>query len=379
MEENNNLEMGLFGMDSDLELNLDASPEDIAGLAGEDTPPAPAAETEDTTPGETPGEDIEQFTEEGATPPEDVGEEEDPEGGGDDNTSPNLYSSFASELHNSGVLPTLDLDKLKIKDVDGLTTVIKGEIDAQAKQYIISKVGEEGFDALEKGVSLAQYQQHTDTVASLDAITDDSLAEDLDLAKRVILQDYVNQGLTEVSAKRVLQKAIDLGDEVVLADAKESIASLRVYEHNRIEQEKVLAQTRKQEALQHQEKIDNDLKNAIYSKQSYIEGMPVNKNIQDKVYKAITEVVGESPNGVMENQLMRDRRENPIEFDSKLYYLYEITDGFKDFSKITTKATSKVATDFERALRQTKFDDAGTPSFTIDKDSYDGLGTELVL
>ena len=80
----------------------------------------------------------------------------------------------------------------------------------------------------------------------------------------------------------------------------------------------------------------------------------------------------------MENQLMKDRRDNPVEFDSKLYYLYEITGGFKDFSKITTTATTKAATDFERALRQNKFEAGGDPTFTVDKDSYDGMGTELV-
>ena len=207
MEDNSNeLEMGVFGVDTDLELNFGVNPDDIQEDL--DTPPAD----------DTAADDINQPNED--EDPEDVvGDDEDQEGG-DDAPSPNLYSSFASELHSKGVLPTLDLDKNSIEDTDGLANVIQGEITAQVKEYLISKVGAEGFDALEKGVSLSQYQQHTNTVETLDSITDDSLAQDLDLAKRVILQDYVNQGLSEVRAKRILQKTIDLGEDAVLEDAK---------------------------------------------------------------------------------------------------------------------------------------------------------------
>ena len=378
-ENNNDLEMGLFGMDTDLELNLGYNPDedttedpaetpeqqdnvlDIPGQPGEDTPEQP----DNINP--TEDED-----------PENVGGDEDPEG--DDATSPNLFSSFASELHSKGVLPSLDLESTKIEDTDSLATVIKGEIDTQAKAYIISKIGEQGFDALEKGVSLAQYQEHTNTVQQLDNITDDVLEDDLELSKRVVLQDYINQGLTEQRAKHILQKSIDLGEDSLIEDAKQSIVSLKAYENLRIEQEKINASQRQAEAVQAQEKIDNDLKQAIYSKKAFIEGLEVNKTIQDKVYKAITQVVGESPDGVMENQLMKDRRENPVDFDAKLYYLYELTGGFKDFSKITTKATSRAASDFERALRQTKFESGGNPTYVDDANSYDGsFGTELVL
>jgi len=381
MEDNNNLEMGLFGVDSDLELNFDANPVDIQGFVGNpteqsDTPPAEGADNDDIQTGDDPDNNINPN--EGIDPEDVVGDEEDTEGS-DDITSPNLFSSFASQLRNDGVLPDVDLDKIKIENTTDLASAIKGQIDAQVKEYIINKVGEDGFDALEKGVSLAQYQQHTNTVDTLDSITPEVLTNDLELAKQVILQDYVNQGLSENRAKRILQKTVDLGDDALLEDAKESINSLKVFEANRIEAEKIAAQERRQANIAAQEKIDNDLKNAIYTKKAFIEGIDVNKTIQDRVYKAITEVVGESPDGVMENKLMQDRRQNPIEFDSKLYYLYEITDGFKDFSKITTKASSKAASDFEKVLRQTKFEDSGDPSFTVDKDSYDGMGSELVL
>ena len=373
MEQNEqNLEMGIFG-DTEMELNLGETLEDMTELTtteetSEETTTEETTTVEEST---TPDEDV--------NPEDVVGEEGDNEGSGDDTTSPNLYSSFASTLQEKGVLPSLDLKKTDIKDTDSLATVIKGEIDVQVKQYLVNKLGEEGFDALEKGVSLAQYQEHTETVEALGGITDEKLTEDQELSKRVILQDYINQGLTEVRAKKILQKTIDLGEEAILEDAQESIKSLRLYEANRIEQEKVANKQRLVDEAQHQEKIDNDLKNAIYNQKEFIKGIEVNKTIQDRVYKSITEVVGESPQGVMENKLMRDRRENPIEFDAKLYYLYEITNEFEDFSKLTSKAAAKAATDFEKVLRQTRFAEAGAPTFTVDKDSYEGIGSEVVI
>ena len=48
---------------------------------------------------------------------------------------------------------------------------------------------------------------------------------------------------------------------------------------------------------------------------------------------------------------MKDRRTNPIEFDTKLYYLYELTKGFSDFSLLENKTKTKVSNDFERALK----------------------------
>ena len=384
MSNEQELGMGLFGGDADLELNLGFNPDDT-GLVIPPEPepepvPAPIFEG-DPVPEPAEPNPLENKNnnpiEEPPADPEIVGGGG-PDDGGDAVTSPNLYSSFASELHDRGILPSLDLEKNKIEDTDNLAKVIKGEIDAQSKAYIVSKIGEDGFDALEKGVSLAQYQAHTQAMGTLDSITDEVLQNDIEVAKNVILQDYINQGLPEDRARRILQKSIDSGDAAVLEDARESMGSLRKYESARIEQEKINGAQRIEAQAAQQEKIDNDLKNAIYNKKEFIEGIPSNKAIQDRVYKAITEIVGEDPNGVMENKLMQDRRQNAVEFDAKLYYIYELTNGFKDFSKITSKAATKATSDFEKVLRQTKFDDGGTPSYVQDKDSYDGIGSEIV-
>ena len=370
-----NLDMSLFSETPDLELSF--------------TPPVEVEETEieeetsDTTEEVTDetSEEIDTNLNESTSSEEVVEEEETEEEEVDDtvNDSPNLYSSFANVLSEQGLLPSLDLQDKDIKNVDDLTTLLKSEIDSQVKNYLLEKVGEDGFDALEKGISLLEYQQHQDNIQTVNSITEDSLTEDIELAKRVILQDYVNQGIDQTRAARLLKRIVDLGDEAILEDAKESLDSLKTFEEQRLV--KVAAQKEKERAARaaQEEKIDNDLKNSIYNSKEYIEGFKVNKSIQDKIYKSITTIVGKSPNGVSENKLMRERRENPIEFDTKLYYLYEITNGFKDFSSLSRKAKTSASKQLEDQLRKTTFEQGGQPTYLDDPESYGGIGSELVL
>lgn len=375
-EQEQDFDMSLFG--EDLELNLDNTPEQEEEEEQEE-------ETNTLGENQNDSEEVteEEDQEEGNDPEEESDEESEDSEDSDvdsDNDSPDtLYSSFASVLSEKGLLPSLDLENKEIKSVDDLVESIKNEIDTQSKSYLVSKIGEDGYEALQKGISLAEYQQHQETISSLDNITDNVIEEDLELAKKIVLQDYISQGMDEKRANRILKKSIDLGDDIVIEDAKESLQSLKQLESIRLEKvaEQNQAQAKQQQDLQ--DKIDNDLKNTIYNKDEYIKGFGVNKAIKDRVYESITKVVGESPEGVAENKLMKQRRESPIEFDTKLYYIYEITNGFSDFSKLVSKSESKAISNLEKNLRKNKFESQGSPSYMDDPESYGGIGSELVL
>lgn len=372
MEENL---MSMFDSDN-LELNMTPIPEMDEE---ENTEDDAAANGEESLEAEESEENIDPAEDDSS---ERVGEgegEEEGEESSEDGISPTLYSSFASVLNEQGLLPSLDLQGNKIETIDDLAAAFKGEISNQVKQYLLDKVGEQGYEALEKGISLAEYQTHQDNVQTLDTITEEVLENDLDLAKKIIYQDYISQGLSQDRAARILKKSVELGNEQILEDARTSLESLKEVESIRLSklQEERAAQA--EEQAKAQERIDNDLKNSIYNSKEFIPGMKLNKAIQDQVYQSITKVVGKSPTGVPENQLMRERRENPIEFDSKLYYLYELTKGFKDFSKILNKSESSAVSKLESDLRKTKFQSDGTPSYLSDPESYGGIGTELVI
>lgn len=304
------------------------------------------------------------------------GEEGDDDQNGD---SPNVFSSFANVLNEQGLLPSLD-SNAKIETIEDLTEVFKTELNNQAKDYIVEKIGEDGFEALEKGITLAEYQQYQNGVDTLNSIDPDALAENIELSKRIILQDYIAQGLSEDKAYRFLEKTIELGDEAIIEDAKASLDSLKQIQEVKLEQAKEARNAELIAEQKKQEKIDNDLKNSIYNAKEIIQDLPMTKAMKEKVYKSITNIVSKSPDGVPENRLMKHRREDPIEFDKKLYYLYELTNQFTDFSALVSKSKSKAANDFEKVLRANKSQiNNDQPGFVSDPESYGGIGDELII
>lgn len=379
-------DMSIFSGIEDLELNfegLDLGKEEPIEEFEQDI-------EEDSVDMETP-EDINEPGEEQEVPEEVTGEEGQDEGNEpseeDDDSSPEevdssgLYSSLASLLTEEGVLPSLDLEKTQVKSVEDLTSTIKQEIAAQVKNSLIDKIGEDGYNALEKGVTLQEYQSYEQSLDILDNITEDRLREDIELAQQIILQDYIEQGIERGRALRILKRSMDSGEEFVIEDAIESLNSLKQVQNVKLE---ALAQEREAErirALEAQKQIDNDLKNSIYSSKEFIKGLKVNKAIKDRVYKSMTQTVSVSPDGIAENKLLKHRREDPINFDVKLYYLYELTNGFEDFSKLVNKSESKAAQRLEEAIKKTKFNTSSNPGFMDDPQSYGGWGenTELVM
>jgi hypothetical protein len=362
----------IFDMGDDLQLNLD----DLGLEPTDDT----TGDAPDTTNTDTPtGEETDVIHD-----PENVGSEDNnPDGEGDDasnDDSPNIYSSLTNILSEQGLLPDLDLTKTKVQDVDGLTAALKAQIDTQTKNFIVDKLGEDGYNAIEKGVSLAEYQQYQANMDTFSSITEDLLSEDAELSQRIIYQDLVNQGIPEARAQRFLQRSIDSGNDGLFEDARESLASLKEHEYRQLERVQAERAQAQQDAVKQQEKLDNDLKNYIYGKEELIAGMKVSKGMQDKIYESMNKTVSVAEDGTKLNGLMAARQANPIEFDTKLYYMFELTKGFTDMSKVNTKAISKSTDDLERAMRNQRFASDGRADYLTDSDSYDsGFGDTLHL
>ena len=302
-------------------------------------------------------------------------EEEDDNSEGDesaDDNSPNIYSSLSNVLYEQGLLPSLESSELlkDVTNIDDFTTILKKEIDVQADLKAEERLA---------NLDLEKIATSRRAVIELDSIDEDYLKDNLDVAKDIIYRDYLNQGLSEDRAKKMLRKTIDLGEDTIIEDALESKESLKVFESK---QESIERDRYKQE-VEHQkieqEKIDNSIKDYIFKSKEIVKGVPNTKALQDSVFKAMTEVVSKNPiTGDLENKLMKQRSENPIEFDTKMYYVFELTNGFTDLSKLTTTTTSKAVKTLEKQLRTTSFQDNGAPTYLQDPNSYGGIGPELV-
>lgn len=289
----------------------------------------------------------------------------------DDDSSSNLYSSISDVLIEQGIIPSLDSSE-GIKNADDFVGVLKREIELQSARQLEDYIS---------NLDLEKIATSRKTQLQLDSIDEDYLQENLEVAKDIILRDYINQGLSEDRAKRYLKKTIELGADMIVEEALESTQSLKEFEKRNEEQEKIRYKQSVLESQIEQERINDSIKNTIYNPKPIIDGMVTNKALQDRVFKTMTEVVAKDPtSGELQNKFMQSRSANPIEFDTKMYYLYELTKGFTDLSGISKTVTSSAVKKLETVLRKTKFEDGGTPGYMQDPDSYSSnYGSELVL
>lgn len=372
--DDDNIGMDLFGEQS-LEVNFDE-----LSTFQEDSEEQESSEENNTdnTDDSQESDDTNNQGEDQDSDSEDVAEEDDQDEGSEGNDSPNLFSSVATVLQEQGLLPSLDIAENKIESVEDLANAMKAEAEELAKSTIIEKLGEEGYEYINKGVSVDEYNAYKVTADTLNTITEDSLSEDLELSKKVIYQDYINSGISETKATKLIDRLSELGDDSILEDAKESLVNVKNF--NKAELDSKAADIAAQNALieKQQEEVEKQLKKSVYDTKELIKGQSINKVFQDKVYNSMTKIVGKSPNGNPENALMKQRREDPVDFDTKLYYVYELTKGFKDFSKFTASAKSSAIQDMERALQNNSINNSETPGFLQDNESYsDGLGAEI--
>ena len=358
MEDDNELGMGLFEGNQELNFNF-AIPEDDHTDEEENTD---NTNVDDTT--------LENNNHVEDDSSEEVDEEDvEDEGSEGSESSSNLYSSLAAFVHEQGLLPSLDIDLKEIKSADDFASVFNKELDIQAELRLNNYL--ENLDLNKIGVAKQE-------IKDLNTLNVDILKNDIDLAKRIIYDDYLNQGLDEKKANRMLNRLIDLGEDAILEDAEESLESLKEFKAREIERETQSYKERLEADKIQQAKLDEQMKKTIYESKDLIAGLKPNKTLQDKVYKSINDIVGKSPDGTFENKFMKERRENPLEFEIRMYHFYELTNGFKDLSKISTTAKSSAVKDLEKIARQTKLKDNGTPLWQQDANTYSNFSGHVL-
>lgn len=367
MGEDENLEMSLFDSADNLELNLDETPADYTGSFD--------GNEQDNN---IPSDDLE-FPGQENVAEENEPEEDDSANADDDannSTSPSMYSSFANLLHEEGLLSSLD-SNTEIKSIADIKSLVEAEIEMKVESKFSSEELED-LRALRNGVSPSELAQHHALQNQLSSIGAEHIEGNPELRKQLIYQDYVNQGLSEAKALKLVNRSVDLEQDG--EDAIEALESIKSFEAHKLEEQQAQRKIEAEQADARYAAEQAKLKDSIYAKEEIIKGQKLTKVLKDRVYNSMTNVIGNSPEGVPENALMRDRRENPIEFDSKLYYLYEITKGFKDFTILNKTATSTASNELEQALRSSNFiQDSGMPNYLLDDNSYDGgFGNEIV-
>lgn len=303
----------------------------------------------------------------------DQGEEPDATG------TPNLYSSLASALKQDGVFSTLDLEKTKVEDVDGLIGAIKTEIQ-QNEYRDLSDDQKEYLEALRNGVPVQEYQEAKSIEAQINSVTDEHLVDNEELRQNIILQDFVNKGFSKERAETQTKLVFDSGNDLDIA--KSALADIKSAATARIQQQLFDAQEAKKNQDAKIKAQRKKVKDGVYEATEIIKGMPINEDIKKAVYDSISKPVDQLENGTPLNKIMADRQKNPADFDIKLHYVYHITKGFTDFGKLTAEAKTNAVRDLDSLIKGNTFvPGAADSAAKILKDNDFGnidMGSEIV-
>lgn len=302
--------------------------------------------------------------------PEKVGteEEEDETSDEDGKSQPSLYSSLAKVLAEEGVLPSLS-DEDPIQSVDDLVNAVRKEI----KQNEFADLTEEQksfLQAIRSGVPFEEVKQQQSAYQNLQTITREEIEGNDALRKSLLVADFKTKGYSDEKAQKLAQRSIDIGEDV--EDAVEALEGLKLEQKKLIDQQIKQAEADKQAK---QQKYNEDLKKfkqTLDSTTEIIPGVKITPQVAQKVFEQATKPVP-LKDGRYVNEMAKARLENPIEFEAKLNYLFYITKGFSDFSKIAKSQKTKAVKELDDFVKGNSF----TPKASDMGDNYDFTPKEL--
>lgn len=271
---------------------------------------------------------------------------------------------YAKLLVDEGVLPNLDIETFD-GTADGLkeamVTEIIGAVD-NYKESLPDRI-KDLINNYEDGVPLEKLLELDKIEVEVAKVTEETLEEDTSLQKKLV-GDYLRRTtkFSETKIAKVIDGYEDSGE--LEEEAKTSLTELKTLvvaekeaeKKNSEKQAKLAEETRKRDlqALEEKVKTTNEI----------IPGMKLNEKVKKNLFASMTTPVGYDQTGRPVNRIVAARMENPVEFEMKLHYLFEITKGFTDFTKLSEKGKNDTAKSFEKAISEldnTKFEEQEKP------------------
>jgi len=287
--------------------------------------------------------------------PEKVGDEEDDEDedtGTSQTSQPTLYSSLAKVLAEEGVLTSFDPKSTKVETSEDLINAIRETI----KQNELADLTDDQkvyLEAVRSGMPPEQVANQQSTFKQLESITADEIESNAELRKQLIYNEHIGRGISPEKAMKLTQRSIDIGEDV--SDATESLEELKKAQKQQFEQS-ILQQ--KQAEAEKAEKAKQDLlkfKESVMNTKEIIPGLKINNKVAEKVFEQAVKPVHQLPNGQVVNAVVKAKIDDPIGFETKLNYLFYITKGFSDFSKIATTQKTKAVQELDDLVRGNTF------------------------
>ena len=284
---------------------------------------------------------------------------------GSSNNNEVIYQALIKEMVDNGILSVEEgedaselpgsLDTIKSlmeKTVDSKTNEKqekwKNSLSKSKKRFFEI---EDAFDDDDMAI------QMTERLEFFDSLSTEQLAENPDLQKQIYHQYLLGKGFSEAEAKEEVEDADALAK---LEDkASKALPSLRKEANDFVEK----SRTAKTEAIENkkvkaQEAFDNLIKN-IESKESFIDGINLNKVAREKLKENITKPVHTDESGKQYTSLMYKQKQNAAEFEMLINYYDSIglfnmdkkSGSFKpDISKLKAEAKTRAINEIDKVI-----------------------------
>lgn len=345
------------------DLEKDKTDDDDSSAKTKDTPPADDTGDGDKTKN-TDGDDTATAGQESVANQDEetnqvqAGKKPTQNGDGSNSSSPQLneteqlYSNLAAEFKAKGVLPELDISKIKsLKDIED---AIKDQIDngLTERQKFIE-------DAQRSGAPVSEVSEKAETIDKLKRVTPEFLNDERNLQFRMtaIVQDFMQKGYSEERATSMAQRSVDAGTDV--EDAQFALNDLIKAEEAALKGLIDGAKNQEQSSL-------NNIKNYIADTPEVIPGISLTNSQKDELYDQMTTSVSDD----RDNAFMAAQKADPVGSRIKLEALFYLTKGLTDFSIFGAKQETKITNDLENLIRGAKFTGSGSvDTNSVDKDS----------
>lgn len=313
------------------------------------TPVEDTEETEDTT---NEGSEEQEDTDENEET-SDKEKKEAPSSKDTKKSSP--FTPYAKLVTEEGVLPNFNIDEWD-GTPQGLVKAMQDEINNGINSQIerldprVRWLAENAREGVPFEELLAIDKQRV----TLDSITEETLQQE-SIQKDIARQYY--KETTRFSDDRInkeierLEATGDLGEET-----KGFFEELK--QINSQKELQLREQARQQQLEQEQQRIKvlEDFKKNVTAIDEIIPGVKVNTVMKDKIYKGLTTPVDTDPQtGMPINKIAKARMADPVKFETTLMYLFEATDGFKDFSVFQSAGKKSAIKEFEDSVANMDF------------------------
>ena len=284
-----------------------------------------------------------------------------------DSTSKNevVYKALMKELVNAGVLTVEEMEKLdempgnfdSIKELVNKTveTNFKAKEDNWKKSLSPAKKRfleiEDAFDETDQAILMAQRLEF------FDSVSEDAIKQDENLQKQIYWEQLKAKNFSDADALEAIEDAVAINklEEKALKAVPELKASAKSY----IDQSREAIQEKSKAEQEAQTKAFEQLLSNIDSRETFIDGLNLNKIAKDKLKNNIMNPVHTDPKTGKEfNSLMYKQQRNPVEFEMLINYydtlgLFNLDKEGKfrpDISKLKQVAKTAAINDLDKII-----------------------------